>query len=170
VTVGEADTSGQGLPVGWIVAAVIGSVLAVLGLLAVAGVLLLKVTAAPPAAAPVTVVAGPIEEKPTDGGGDAPADAPTGASETVTLELTGTGERGTWYTLDGAIYEGDEALQGALADLAAGATKAGRKLAVRIAVVDTAGITAEAVAAARKICADAGAEVLPPAAAGAKAK
>ena len=136
----------------WIVVAVLGVLLA-LGVLALfAAFFLVK---AAPVAAP-TVKPPPIPPQTLV----VPVDATPVTTVPVKLELTGTGEGGTWYTLDGAIYEGDAQCREALAALAAEAAKSGRKLATTVEAVSNAGITDRALAAARKLCLDAGALVV----------
>jgi hypothetical protein len=80
---------------------------------------------------------------------------------TVTVKLTGTGEGGTWYTVDQDIYEGDAALREAMRELVADAKKRGGKLWVKLEVVPDAGVTPKALEAARGICAEAGAGIAP---------
>jgi hypothetical protein len=86
--------------------------------------------------------------------------SPHSGMKIVLVNLTGTGDGGTWYMIDGDICEGEEALKDVLAELRAEAQKAGKNLAVKIVANPDSGISKKALNTAARTCLSAGARLI----------
>ncbi len=165
------EKSGKGLGLGCVIALVIGLLLLLLVLVGagVAGYLFWRnqlVTAEPPPPQPEVVITTDVaKRKPPEYDEKKERDifrSPGAAARTVTVGLTGTGDGGTWYTVDGDIREGDVELSEVVTELVAEARKKGQPLIVKLEATEDAGITERALEAAGKVCEAAGARLAEP--------